>query len=93
MPYIEHRPRAELRALEPRVGDRVPSTAGELNYVLAKHVDLYLSRVKRGYAAFNEVVGVLECLKLEVYRRLVAPYEDEKCEANGDVFSVRKEGL
>jgi hypothetical protein len=39
-----------------------------------------------GYAEINEVVGVLECCKLELYRRLAAPYEDTKIKENGDVY-------
>jgi len=45
-----------------------------------------------GYTTYNEVVGVLECAKLEMYRRAVAPYEDEKIAENGDVYGVRDEG-
>ena len=33
-----------------------------------------------------EVLGVLECVKLELYRRVAAPYEDKKCQENGDVY-------
>lgn len=63
-----------------------PDTAGELNYKLAGAIDDYLIQREPSYRALNEVVGVLECLKLEVYRRLAAPYEDKKCDENGDVF-------
>jgi len=38
------------------------------------------------YATLNTVIGVLECAKLELYRRVVADYEDQKCEENGDVY-------
>jgi len=31
-------------------------------------------------------VGVLECAKMELYRRVAAPYEDKKKEENGDVY-------
>jgi len=40
------------------------------------------------YAHLNEVVGVLECAKLELYRRVVAPYEDQKMTESGDVYST-----
>jgi hypothetical protein len=84
MPYIDKERRAELKEQY----DWDARTAGELNYVLSQHV--YLNRTDTGrhpsYALYNEVIGVLECLKLEVYRRLVAPYEDTKLEENGDVF-------
>lgn len=32
------------------------------------------------------MVGALESAKLELYRRKVSPYEDQKIEANGDVW-------
>jgi hypothetical protein len=34
----------------------------------------------------HNVVGVLECCKLELYRRLVSKYEDIKILLNGDVY-------
>lgn len=33
-----------------------------------------------------DVLGTLECVKLEFYRRVVAPYEDKKCAENGDAY-------
>lgn len=38
------------------------------------------------YHYYNEAMGVLECVKQELYRRLIAPHEDEKRKENGDVF-------
>lgn len=38
------------------------------------------------YDRINEAIGMLECCKLELYRRLAAPYEDTKIEQNGDVL-------
>ena len=40
------------------------------------------------YAHLNEAIGVLECAKLELYRRVAAPYEDEKIAESGDVYTV-----
>jgi hypothetical protein len=57
-----------------------------LNYVLTDLVTDYLDQRTPSYAVFNEVIGVLECMKLELYRRILAPYEDEKCKENGDVY-------
>ena len=39
------------------------------------------------YRNINELIGVLECAKLELYRRVASPYEDEKIQSNGDVFN------
>jgi hypothetical protein len=67
--------------------------AGNLNYtittlihkVYAENDDKTLGR-KLSYSEYNEIIGLLECAKLEVYRRHVAPYEDIKIKENGDVF-------
>lgn len=92
MPYIKQERREGPFGLG--FDGNIPDNAGELNYVLSQVVWQYLEWYrgaedrldKECYQAYNDVIGVLECLKLEVYRRLVAPYEDEKCEQNGDVF-------
>jgi hypothetical protein len=83
MPYIEKESRTRLSE------GAVPESAGELNYAITRMIDDYIQR-KGGvrYAHLNEVVGVLECVKLELYRRVAAPYEDRKCEESGDVYSV-----
>jgi len=62
-----------------------PDNAGELNFVITSTLLRYLGH-GADYAAFNEVIGVLECAKLEMYRRMIAPYEDKKIEENGDVY-------
>ena len=38
------------------------------------------------YSKANELVGVLECVKQEFYRRQVVPYEEEKIGENGDLL-------
>jgi len=84
MPYITEYDRARL---DPRCE---PENVGELNYVITKLVDKFLGENFR-YSDINDAIGVLECAKLELYRRLAAPYEDHKKEENGDVYSQRGE--
>jgi len=38
------------------------------------------------YTQINAVIGVLECAKMELYRRIAAPYEDKKSRESGDVY-------
>lgn len=83
MPYIDPYVRPEIDS-----GKTLPMTAGELNYAITTEVDAYLNGAVN-YDAINEVIGVLECAKLELYRRVAAPYEDTKIEANGDVYLHR----
>ena len=81
MPYITQAARGTL-------GVRDPATEGELNYVITRLVDRFLQRYGRGYTTINQLIGVLECAKLELYRRIAAPYEDVKIQENGDVYTV-----
>ena len=84
MPYISQQRREVLA--DRLVGHRIKG-AGELNFVLTGIVNQYIhDHGGLSYSAINEVVGVLECAKLEAYRRVAVPYEDDKCAENGDVY-------
>ena len=63
-------------------------TPGELNYFLTRIVDHYISTHGKSYSTINEAIGVIECAKLELYRRIASPYEDSKIKENGDVYTV-----
>jgi hypothetical protein len=83
MPYVPKEDRERLL--------RKPTlckTPGELNFVITTIVQAFLFRdtAKPNYARYNEAIGALECAKLELYRRQIVPYEDEKCTENGDVY-------
>ena len=58
---------------------------GEFNYVVSKVVNKLLNH-KKSYATANKIIGVLECIKLEIYRRAIAEYEEEKIKINGDLI-------
>lgn len=81
MPYIVAERREELLHKE----GEYPTTAGELNFLITKIILEFLEATPT-YASYNEVIGVLECCKLEMYRRAVGPYEDTAIEKNGDVY-------
>ncbi|HEC64458.1 MAG TPA: hypothetical protein ENI23_04110 [bacterium] len=59
---------------------------GELNYVITRLCIGFLSG--KHYTDFNEVIGVLECAKLEFYRRLVTVMEDASKNLNGEVYDI-----
>ncbi|RMH34263.1 MAG: hypothetical protein D6690_11010 [Nitrospirae bacterium] len=81
MPYISQNARTRLAQ------GGAPETPGELNYLVTRLLDGYLERKgPLSYASLNEAIGVLECAKLELYRRLAAPYEDRKRLETGDVY-------
>ena len=81
MPYIPF----ERRVLISLDG-HAPQTVGELNYAITDQCLRFLQREDASYANINDVIGALECAKLELYRRVAVPYEDEKCKQNGDVY-------
>ena len=59
---------------------------GELNYLITEICQDYILDKGLSYQTLNDVLGALEGCKLELYRRRVAPYEDGKIQANGDVY-------
>lgn len=87
MPYIKIEARGKYEeALKEIIGilkaQPVESIDGDLNYIITRILkESYPLR----YFNLNRAVGVLECCKLEFYRRVAAPYEDTKIKENGDV--------
>lgn len=79
MPYIKQQLRQAVRATG-------PETPGELNYLITLLVQAYIEQRGESYQTYNDAVGALESAKLELYRRKIAPYEDQKIQENGDVY-------
>lgn len=88
MPYIKGSSRDHLAARNTEDISELCYSPGDLNYVITKICDDYLGK-NPSYTHINEVIGVLECAKLEFYRRVAVPYEDKKIEENGDVYQTR----
>jgi hypothetical protein len=86
MPYIQKNSRRWFdEALEELRQGLGP--VGELNYCVTK---LCIGWVKEhggmSYDNLNAAIGALESAKLELYRRVVAPYENSKLAEHGDVY-------
>jgi hypothetical protein len=90
MPYITKEEKEQLEPLAAKLG-QLAFSPGQLNFIFTTIIHEYIknigaanmTRLKYGY--INEVIGALECCKLELYRRVAAPYEDKKIAENGDV--------
>ena len=82
MPYLT---RADRRELEYR-DNQHPTVPGELNYLFTRLITQYIQVNKESYKTYNDIIGALECCKLELYRRLIGEYENLKRSENGDVF-------
>jgi hypothetical protein len=98
MPYIKQEQRDKLDAhiygllyaIESDLKDSTkefdPVVKGLLNYCFTKIiVQLLKDSGELSYSKINDLIGVLECCKLEQYRRL-SFYENKKIIENGDVF-------
>jgi len=86
MPYIKQKERDEIDEHLTGLHSCI-FNAGQLNYAITKLCDMYLNSYgKERYIYYNEVMGVLTCAQLELYRRKVSAYEDKKLDENGDVY-------
>jgi hypothetical protein len=80
MPYI---PQNQRSALD---NGKRPENCGQLNYVISSILNREISEKGLSYTTINTLIGVLECAKLELYRRIATHYEDTKIVENGDVY-------
>lgn len=87
MPYI-------LKVQRRKATRENPTDVGQLNWGITKLVDDFLTMLRQEssdekvhYEHMNNLIGAMECAKLEIYRRVIAPYEDTKIAANGDVYN------
>ena len=88
MPYITQKQRNTLnKSLDESLSISNP---GELNYLITVICLIYLRDNNLKYQTINDIIGALDCAKMEFYRRVVVDYENEKIKINGDVFSKEK---
>lgn len=81
MPYIDHQARSLID------GGCTPLNAGQLNYAITKLALAYIdAHGPLSYQLINDVMGALTGAQQEFYRRVAAPYEDQKMRINGDVY-------
>ncbi len=91
MPYIPQERRQELYPLISKVAGEIQAAVesgtgkrdGEYNFVITILGEMLYDR---NYTDQNARHGVLACAQMEAYRRVLAPYENEKIVENGDVF-------
>ncbi len=92
MPYIEMGRRQELYPLISKVAGEIQAAVesgigkrgGGVNFVICSLVDMLYDR---NYTELSAAIGDVECAKLEVYRRVLGNYEDQKIIEHGDVFA------
>ena len=84
MPYIKKKDRAFIWN----------ETSGHLAYHLTMELLDFLDEQRckgnkktNNFEEYALAIGVIELTKLELWKRLVVPYEEKKCKENGDVFN------
>jgi len=101
MPYISQQQRAVIDPATDGLAEAIKKATikrgtafrpvlpdGAMNYAMTRLVMKLLLPAKPNYALLERAVGLLDCVKLELYRKVAAPYEDEKESENGEVHKL-----
>ena len=86
MPYIPQNDRVHLDKYIKELVAIINTSSkkeGMTNYIITRLIMGGLFPVC--YADYNGAIGVLECCKMELYRRKVALYENKAMVDNGDI--------
>jgi len=91
MPYIKPEKRVvfdnlidELKRelVNQQLDDPEDNMEGNINYVITR---LLKKCYGNNYAELNDAMGLLNCITHEFYRKIAAPYEDQKEFDNGQI--------
>jgi hypothetical protein len=93
MPYISQIKRENLNNKMHNLTEYLESNdvnIGEMNFIISNILNIYIQKTKKqdifNYNICNNLIGVLECAKLELYRKVISKYEDDKILENGDLY-------
>ena len=90
MPYIVRQKRNAFIDITTKLIEELKkdpdNVHGNLNYCFSSIINGILGS-KYNYKSAQDMIGMLECCKLELYREQIAPYEDLKKKDNGEVYT------
>ena len=84
MPYIRNEDKSKFDKSLLELPDI--KTDGELNYLLTQLAIKYCDSHDLCYQTFADVMSAFSGADKEFYRRVIAPYEQQKISQNGDCF-------
>ena len=87
MPYISKDERERFRDfIDPLIDELINNkyTPGQVNYIISKLI-WSLFDERPSYTKGNELLGILNAVNLEFYRRRLVEYENEKMIESGDL--------
>jgi hypothetical protein len=97
LPYIPQEQRAQLNQavdtltdvfVNSVLDDETANYEGMINYAFTRlMMNVYGEADSTRYSNINNAIGVLECCKMELYRKVAGPYEDRKQHENGAVVA------
>ncbi|MDD5016321.1 MAG: hypothetical protein PHW73_14725 [Atribacterota bacterium] len=59
---------------------------GDFNYCISMIINAWVKDTGLSYDTLSNITGVLNDIKTEFERKVVAPYENKKIEENGEVY-------
>ena len=83
MTYIKKSQRYDL---DKTISNISKLDVGKLNYLVTRLMLKYISENGESYKHYNDIIGVLECAKMELYRRRISAYENKKMNENLDMY-------
>jgi hypothetical protein len=87
MPYISQSNRTKIEdVIRGTIDYDEILSPGHLNFAISKMLEVYWANVGHRYQTINDILGALEGAKLEFYRRVAVPYEEQKIKENGDIY-------
>ena len=87
MPYIPQDERKIINDQMKQLLDQASElTDGQINYIISNLINTHIQATTLNYAKLNAMIGVLECAKLELYARMITPYESTKIQQNGGLY-------
>lgn len=86
MPYIPQDRRDYIECLTIKEIAQEPQkfSVGEFNFIISKILWSYFE-ANRCYPVINDILGILEAVKLEFYHRKAEPFEFRKRTMHGDL--------
>lgn len=82
MPYIQQKKRPAMDEIVKLMKAKKVKANGDLNYILFKFCK---EAIEPSYNNYKNFLGELRQCAAEIERRLLARYEDQKIQENGDV--------
>jgi hypothetical protein len=87
MPYIAKEERIKFEKPVQELSESIEND-GDLNYCISLLMHKILEKRGVKYQNMNNIMGAIDCAKMEFYRTVASPYEDKRKSENGNVSNL-----